>query len=53
MDTTTLWRVETERPIMEEASEWLENEINVLEEEEESEDVVPLLVESRDTFGGD
>jgi hypothetical protein len=40
LDTTSPWRVETERPIMEEAPEWLEHDANELEEEEEED--VPL-----------
>jgi hypothetical protein len=37
-DTTSPWRVETERPVMEEAPEWLEHDVDELEEEV-SEDV--------------
>jgi hypothetical protein len=39
LDTTSLWRVEIERPVMEEAPEWLEHDVDELEEEEVSEDV--------------
>jgi hypothetical protein len=39
LDTTSPWRVETERPVMEEAPEWLEHDVDELEEEELSEDV--------------
>jgi hypothetical protein len=39
LDTTSPWRVETKRPVMEEAPEWLEHDVDELEEEEVSEDV--------------
>jgi len=32
IDTMSLWRVEIERPTMEEALEWLERDVDVLEE---------------------
>ena len=35
IDTTGLWRVESERPIMDEALEWLEHDVDVLKEEKE------------------
>ena len=44
-DTTSPWRVETERLVIEKAPEWLEHDADELEEEEVSEDV-PLLGET-------
>jgi hypothetical protein len=38
-DITNPWRVETKRPIMEEAPKWLEHDVDELEEEKVSEDV--------------
>jgi hypothetical protein len=42
LDTTSLWRVEAERPIMDEAPEWLEHDVDDLKEEEELSKDVPL-----------
>ena len=43
LDTTSPWREETERPIMEEAPEWLEQDSELEEEEEED---APLVGET-------
>jgi hypothetical protein len=40
IDTTNPWRVETEAPVMEEALEWLEHDVDELEEEEVLEDLL-------------
>jgi hypothetical protein len=39
LDTTSPWRAETERSVMEEAPEWLEHDVDELEEEEVSKDL--------------
>jgi len=43
IDTTRAWRVEAERPLMESAADWLEQEVveRVEEEEEQQEEVTP------------
>jgi hypothetical protein len=49
IDTTSQWRVEIQKPEMEEAPEWLEEHADDLREEgatEEEEDYVPLLVDT-------
>jgi hypothetical protein len=47
IDTTSLWRVETEEPVMEEALEWLEHDVDELEGEEVSEpEDLPLTGET-------
>jgi hypothetical protein len=43
-DTMTPWRVEVEKPIMEDAPRWLEEDVDMLEGEKVKEDV-PLLVQ--------
>ena len=45
MIDTRLWRVETERPVMEEAPRWLEHDVSELEEGESKGDV-PLLAKT-------
>jgi hypothetical protein len=44
IDTTSPWRVETESPVMEEALEWLEHDVDVLEGD--SEEDAPLPIET-------
>jgi hypothetical protein len=47
IDTTSPWRVETKVPIMEEAPEWLEHDVDELEGEEVSEpEDLPLIGET-------